>query len=182
MVRRDRNHPSIILWSVFNEEPMQGSEQGYEMVRRMSSLVKQLDTTRPVTAAMNGGQFTPVNVADAVDVVGFNYSMDDYDRYHAAHPDRPMTSSEDTSAFMTRGEYVTVKTNNVIASYDDERAPWGRRIGMAGRTLPRGRFWPVVLCGRDLTIAASRRRIGGQASARSLAAWTCAGFRKRPST
>jgi len=63
MLRRDRNHPSIILWSVFNEEPMQGTEIGYEMVRRMYHVVKEFDTTRPVTAAMNGGQFSPLNVS-----------------------------------------------------------------------------------------------------------------------
>ena len=125
LVRRDRNHPSIILWSVFNEEPMQGTESGYEMVRRMSALVKRLDDTRPVTAAMNDGMFTPINVSQAVDVVGFNYQIDKYDKFHEARPDVPLTSSEDTSAFMTRGEFVTDKSKNIMASYDDEAAPWG---------------------------------------------------------
>ena len=68
MVRRDRNHPSVILWSVFNEEPLQGTREGYEMVRRMVEAVKELDDTRPVTAAMNGGMDQPTSVADAVDV------------------------------------------------------------------------------------------------------------------
>ncbi|MDG3442813.1 beta-galactosidase GalA [Nitrospirillum amazonense] len=124
MVRRDRNHPSVILWSVFNEEPMQGSAAGYEMVRRMAHAVKALDTTRPVTAAMNGGLFTPVNVSQAVDVVGFNYQQDKYDAFHAAHPDVPLISSEDTSAFSTRGAYVTDKDSRTIAGYDDPVKDW----------------------------------------------------------
>jgi beta-galactosidase len=125
LVRCHRNHPSIILWSVFNEEPVQGTEQGYEMVRRMTAAVRALDASRPVTAAMNFGQFEPVNVAQAVDVVGFNYQYGSYDAFHKAFPNVPMTSSEDTSAFMTRGEYHTVAERHVIASYDDDAAPWG---------------------------------------------------------
>jgi beta-galactosidase len=125
LIRRDRNHPSVILWSVFNEEPMQGCETGYEMVRRMSAVVKRLDPTRPVTAAMNGGLFDPVNVSQAVDVVGFNYQTWAYDRFHSANPNMLLTSAEDTSAFMIRGEYCTDRPRNIIDAYDSECAPWG---------------------------------------------------------
>jgi beta-galactosidase len=125
MVKRDRHHPGVVLWSVFNEEPVQATEVGYEMVRRMSAAVKALDDTRPVTAAMNGGFLTELNVSHAVDVVGANYQVPDYDKYHKAYPNKPFTSSEDTSAFMTRGEYKTVPSKNLIASYDDDAAQWG---------------------------------------------------------
>jgi len=125
MIKRDRHHPGVVLWSVFNEEPEQATEVGYEMVRRMSAAVKALDDTRPVTAAMNGGFLTELNVSHAVDVVGANYQVPDYDRYHKAYPNKPFTSSEDTSAYMTRGEFKTVREKNLIASYDDDAAEWG---------------------------------------------------------
>ena len=126
MIRRDRNHPSVILWSVFNEEPMQASEAGYEMVRRMSAVVKALDTTRPVTAAMSSGVMNDVSVAQAGDVVGFNYQHRNYDAFHAKFPNIPMISSEDTSAVQTRGEYVTDKKKRfIIDAYDTQAQSWG---------------------------------------------------------
>lgn len=125
LIRRDRNRPSVILWSVFNEEPMQATAKGYEMARRMVSVVKKLDVSRPVTAAMNGGFFSPLNVGHAVDLVGTNYQLRDYDRFHKENPNIPFTSSEDGSAFMTRGEYKTDLSKNIISSYDTESARWG---------------------------------------------------------
>lgn len=135
LVKRDRNHPSVILWSVFNEEPMQGTEVGFEMVRRMVHAVKALDRTRPVTAAMNGGLFSPVNVSQAVDVVGFNYQIGDYDRFHKANPRLPLTSSEDTSAFMSRGEFKTDHAAHLMASDDSEAAYWGNTHRQAWRAI-----------------------------------------------
>ncbi|TGX54316.1 glycoside hydrolase family 2 protein [Sphingomonas gei] len=125
LVRRDRNHPSIILWSVFNEEPMQGTEAGVEMVRRMSAAVRRLDHSRPVTAAMNGSFYNPANVSSVVDVMGFNYYQGDYDKFHRLNPTKPITSSEDTSAFETRGAFATDSAGHVITSYDTEAASWG---------------------------------------------------------
>jgi len=125
MVRRDRNHPSIILWSIFNEEALQSTESGYEMSRRMVAAIKKLDATRPVTAAMHGGLFATLGAADALDVVGVNYQSSAYDAFHRKYPKRPMTSTEDTSAFMTRGEFTTDREAHVLASYDDEPSSWG---------------------------------------------------------
>ena len=125
LIRRDRNHPSVILWSVFNEEPMQGTESGVEMVRRMSAAVRRLDESRPVTAAMNGSFYDPSNVSTVVDVMGFNYYQGDYDKFHKLNPAKPMTSSEDTSAFETRGAFASDPSRHVITSYDTEAASWG---------------------------------------------------------
>lgn len=145
LVRAHRNHPSIILWSVFNEEPMQGTQAGVEMVRRMRAAVRALDDSRPVTAAMNGSFYAPHNVSQVVDVMGFNYYPNDYDRFHALNPAKPSTSSEDTSAFMTRGAFTSDPGRHVISSMDEEAAGWGATHraswrAIAGRPFIAGGF------------------------------------------
>jgi beta-galactosidase len=84
-----------------------------------------LDTTRPVTAAASGGLLTAKNVAHAVDVIGMNYQSRNYDKVHETYPNTPITSSEDASAFMVRGEYVTNKKLCLHGSYDTQWASWG---------------------------------------------------------
>jgi beta-galactosidase len=126
LVKRDRNRPSVILWSIFNEEELQGTEIGYEMARRMVATIKELDPTRPVTAAMNSGLFAPKSAVQALDVAGINYQVWEYDHFHKTYPKQPVISSEDTSAFMSRGEYTTDWNKHLVASYDDDAAGWGQ--------------------------------------------------------
>ncbi|HJV71153.1 beta-galactosidase GalA [Ideonella sp.] len=140
LVRRDRNHPSVILWSIFNEEPLQSTEAGYEMARRMVAAIRKLDATRPVTGAMHGGLMAGLNASDALDVVGVNYQIGTYDAYHRAYPKRPMTSTEDTSAFMTRGAFVSDRAAQVLASYDEEPSSWGNTHRDAWRAIAQRPF------------------------------------------
>ncbi|MCU6501317.1 DUF4982 domain-containing protein [Rugamonas sp. A1-17] len=126
LVRRDRNRPSVALWSIFNEEPLQGTEIGYQMARRMAAAVKELDPTRPVTAAMHGGLFAEKSAVRALDVAGINYQVWEYEHFHQVYPHQPVFSSEDTSAFMSRGDYTTDWNKHLVATYDDDAAGWGQ--------------------------------------------------------
>ena len=132
LVRRDRNHPSVILWSLFNEEALERNEEGMAMTRTLNAVVKRLDATRPTTGAQDKGQLgrdgraNPKNAALTMDVVGINYQAADYDKIRAAYPDKPMLSTEDTSQVMTRGEYTTDGSRNVVAAYDDVYPGWDK--------------------------------------------------------
>jgi beta-galactosidase len=125
MVKRYRNSPSIILWSVGNEEnQLQGpmAEQGARIAETMVRLCHELDPTRVVSAAVNGDNRQ--GVSDAFDIIGFNYNLHYPDKFHAEHPDRPVYGSETSSAIGTRGVYSTDPLRNTVNSYDGV-VPWG---------------------------------------------------------
>jgi beta-galactosidase len=132
LVRRDRNHPSVILWSLFNEEGLEVNEEGMEITRTMNAVVKRFDQTRPTTGAQNKGQLggdgkaNPKNAAWTMDVVGINYQAGEYDKILAAYPDKPAVSTEDTSQVMTRGAYATDYSKFIVGSYDDVYPGWDR--------------------------------------------------------
>lgn len=128
MVRRDRNHPCVVMYSIFNEEPLQGTPQGRAMAKRLIYAIKRLDSTRPVTAAMNGGMMEDEGVADILDITGFNYNLWEYDAFHKKHPHQPVIGSENNCAFSTRGVYVSDKEKQEFNCYDEEKAPWGHTI------------------------------------------------------
>ena len=124
-VRRDRHHPSIVAWSIFNEEPLQGELRGQEIARELVKAVKSEDSTRPVLAAMNGGFFSEDSTRNVLDIVGFNYQYDQIDKFHAEYPNTPILLTEGASAFETRGEFTTDPEKLTSTSFDTNAASWG---------------------------------------------------------
>lgn len=106
LVLRDRNHPSIILWSMCNEQWIQGSPEAAAMIRAMRNRVHELDPTRPVTAAMNGGFDSVAGIAGELDVIGINYNPSVYDSMHKLFPGKPIIATETASELCTRGIYT----------------------------------------------------------------------------
>lgn len=125
MVKRYRNSPSIILWSIGNEEwQLQNdeAEQGAKIAATMVQRCHELDPTRVVSAAVNGDN--KKGVSDAFDIIGFNYNLKFPDEYHKNNPTRPLYGSETSSAIATRGEYTTSPLRNTINEYNGV-VPWG---------------------------------------------------------
>jgi len=134
MVRRDRNHPSVIMWSMCNEEGQQGTEQGGKMFAAMKSVVLSWDKTRPVTAAMNGGFGSGISLVE--DLQGFNYNTGAYDDFHRKFPGQPVYGSETASETTTRGIYADDREKGYVSTYKGtHQAAWqpiAERPWMAG--------------------------------------------------
>ena len=125
MVRRDRNHPSIIFWSLFNEEPLQNTDEGAAIYRRLKSSVLHLDDTRLLTGAINGGM---EGAGLEMDVTGINYGIHDLLDKHINFPGQPVFGSENASAVSTRGCYKSDHEEHILSCYDEETVPWGQTI------------------------------------------------------
>lgn len=121
IVRRDRNHPSVILWSLGNEEPQQGTDKGARITAEMAAHVRRLDPTRPNTFAFDNSW--DKGAARVVDVVGFNYRTDQIEAFHGRFPDTPVIGSETGSTVATRGEYANDAARHIVRAYDTEH-PW----------------------------------------------------------
>jgi beta-galactosidase len=133
MIRKDRNHPSIILWSLANEEYFyQGAPSGARIISSMKRLTKKLDPSRPVTGAMNGGWGN--GMSNVVDVQGFNYwngglpgekggakgrpKSADIDNFHQNFPKQPTVGTETANGHSSRGIYETVPKAGYVTAFE----------------------------------------------------------------
>jgi beta-galactosidase len=132
MIRRDRNHPSVMLWSIGNEVLEQADADGAALARRLTAICHEEDPSRLVTSAFN--QFDNAirnGLVQAVDVAGFNYQSARYRALLAEHPDWRIMTTESAATVSSRGVYhLPVEKyhkdpSRQITSYDIISPRWG---------------------------------------------------------
>ena len=103
MLHRDRNHPCVVLWSIGNEIPEQGANNGYEMSKRLVDICHREDPTRLTTSACNNpGGADHTGYARPLGVFGINYNIGAYRQFKDKYN---LIGSETASALSTRDEY-----------------------------------------------------------------------------
>ncbi len=146
MVLRDRNHPSVIIWSIGNEviEQWNKNPAGGTIAKELGAIVRHLDSTRPITSACNNvSRDNKVLTEGDLDLVGTNYAQGKLPEFPKMFPGRPIIGTETTSALGTRGTYnmpsdeirrwprkwdEVLKDGNpdfTCSAYDNSSAPWG---------------------------------------------------------
>ena len=137
LVKRDRNSPSVIVWSIGNEigntsRNKPGEGKNPETVTLMTNFVRQYDTTRPIMMGCHIPETAAEPILDGVDVVGYNYGRR-YRLFRENYPHIPVFYSESASALSTRGFYaLPLPTNKTdydddavqVSSYDLNAAAW----------------------------------------------------------
>ncbi|HNU08303.1 MAG TPA: beta-galactosidase GalB, partial [Pyrinomonadaceae bacterium] len=131
-LRRDRNHPSVILWSIGNEISEQRKPEQHKIAVELASIARSEDPTRPVTAGANHTEAGYNGFQKTIDVFGYNYKPQEYGKFRAANPSIPLFASETASTISSRGEYffpvVDDKSKGQaefqMSSYDLYAPPW----------------------------------------------------------
>jgi beta-galactosidase len=116
LIRRDRNRPSVFMWSMGNEEGQANTEKGLHILTAMKAVATEHDGSRPVSIA-------PIRAIGAgglvmCDVMGYNYMDPEAEAYHKSHPQHPVIGTETVSAVGTRGIYITDPAKGYVGSYD----------------------------------------------------------------
>ncbi|HXQ80723.1 MAG TPA: beta-galactosidase GalB, partial [Opitutaceae bacterium] len=133
LIRRDRNHPSVVLWSIGNEIPEQTHPPvSWKLATHLSGIAHEEDRTRPTVSAFNKIESGYNGMQLSVDVAGYNYKPEEYPRFHALNPTIPLVSSETASCVSTRGFYTFPVSDNKsegmedlqVSSYDLSAPPW----------------------------------------------------------
>ncbi|MBS1660457.1 MAG: DUF4982 domain-containing protein [Bacteroidetes bacterium] len=144
-VMRDRNHPSVFMWSIGNEIREQFDSSGIGIARRLAGIVRELDSTRPVTSALTETDTMKnfIYRSGVLDVMGLNYNHEKYDSVPLKYPGQAFIASETTSALETRGHYdgpadslrrwppsakepvVGGNADWTVSAYDNVYAYWG---------------------------------------------------------
>lgn len=136
MVKHYRNNPSVVMWSIGNEVPSQWSPDGISELTMLRDLVKSLDPTRPVTCGMDQiGSVLDNGFAASLDIPGFNYKPQYYEKALGILPQRMILGSETASTVSSRGVYhfpvsfekehnQVIHSDNQSSGYDNESCSW----------------------------------------------------------
>ena len=131
MIKRDRNHPSVVMWSIGNEIREQQNKKGAKVAQHLVDICHEEDSTRPVTAGFNNyPQSVKNGLAETLDLVGFNYKPTQYYKMIKNNPNFIVYGAETASTVSSRGVYhLPVKNYDrheslQVSSYDIISPPW----------------------------------------------------------
>jgi beta-galactosidase len=143
-ILRDRNHPSVFIWSIGNEIPQQGDTSALRLAPELAGIVHSLDRTRPITTANDRPDTSnKIIKSGAIDLIGYNYHEFDYATFHDRYPGKKFIATETTSGLETRGHYdmpsdsiriwparwdkpfTSGNPDNSVSAYDNVRPAWG---------------------------------------------------------